>query len=106
MVLEKTRFGGFFFVRHFVFAAWVRWPFCYFTQWNINLAGFFQPDPKRGLLGNWPWLRQIVGLGAALLPTLSWAGMSCQGPDCPGMLTMLAFFLGPLSWPISLVRCG
>ncbi|MBP5109973.1 hypothetical protein [Pseudomonas protegens] len=60
----------------------------------MNVAGSFQPDAKRGLLCKWPWLRQIVVVGAALLPTLSWGGMSCQGPDCPGILTMLAFFLG------------
>lgn len=60
----------------------------------MNVAVFFQPDAKRGLLCKWPWLRQVVVLGAALLPTLSWGGMSCQGPDCPGILTMLAFFLG------------
>ncbi|MEX5611708.1 hypothetical protein ABFV58_26995 [Pseudomonas protegens] len=60
----------------------------------MNVAVFFQPDAKRGLLYKWPWLRQIVVLGTALLPTLSWGGMSCQGPDCPGILTMLACFLG------------
>ena len=58
------------------------------------MAVFIQPGASRGRMGNWPRWRQVVVLGAALVPTLSWGAASCNRPDCPGLLSTLAFILG------------